>query len=90
MNQLIKITEERREEFEEKFAPNKIWVVPSDDNKKDIQDIKSHITETLLAIVNAEIEKIEKNFPEKECCQIEAQSFLTHLKEYRDYLNKRL
>lgn len=30
-------------EFDEEFSPTKIWVVPSDDNVKTIDDIKSFI-----------------------------------------------
>ena len=46
------------EEFTSKFAAETIWVVPSEDNKKTISDIKSFLQSKLEEAVRGERKKI--------------------------------
>ncbi len=108
MNPLIKITEERERSMEVNFEHSETCRVQTkgdkDDCYCDLADIKSHITTTLLALVDAEIKRLEgmnkgkvPHLEEQRTMQDEnilgynqaINDQIEHLKEYRDYLSKR-
>ena len=103
MNQLITLTEERREDFEERFVVDEGFVnIP--DGKAVVakyENTRSHHTATLIALTNALIEKMKGELVDVKClthdtlgkCDFAHNSALTtqitHLTEYRDYLIKK-
>ena len=54
-----KENQEWEKRFDEKFAPNKIWVVPSDDNIKTIEEIKNFFNAELSKAREEEREKFQ-------------------------------
>jgi len=101
MNQLITLTEERREDFEEVFYKTHYL------QRHTKGKTSSHHTATLLAITDALIEKMSgdrleiqphrkvgENIPEEVISRMVAHNSalttqITHLTEYRDYLIKK-